>query len=442
MSEPARVRRVGGPLGALRRQPGWPVYLLFGGIPLWWVLGVSRFMLPVVGGAMLLSLLLRRNVRVPPSVAIWTLLLAWMLVSAVALDGTGRILGFLLRFSIYASVGIFFLYLYNAPRISARAIVLSLATFWVVAVVGGYLGMLFPDVSFHTPVERIIPGSLLANDYVHDMAHARFAEVQEVFGERTSRPAAFFTYTNGWGSGFALLAPFALAALAEIRSRRWKLLITASIAASIVPAIDSLNRGLWISLAVAALYVIARAVLGAHARLAVRLVAIAVVTVLVIAASPLGTVVGQRLQHGHSDEARQTLYGETFARAVESPLIGYGAPRPAESSGYLDSAGTQGQVLYLVFSHGFPGLILFYVWLAYTFAKSTRPSTPAAYAGHVTILIAAVQAPFYGLLGQMFIVAAGAVLALKGNLTAPARVPAGPRAAAAGRWSPDPLPAR
>ena len=427
---------------SLRRNPGWPVYLLFAGVPLWWVLGVSRFMLPVVGGVMLLSLLLRRNVRVPPSVAIWALLLAWMLLSAVALDGTGRILGFVLRFSIYASVGIFLLYLYNSPRITPRAIVLSLATFWAAAVVGGYLGILFPDVSFHTPVERLIPGSLLANDYVHDMAHARFAEVQEVFGERSSRPATFFTYTNGWGSGFALLAPFALAALAEIRSRRWKLLLILTIAASIVPAIDSLNRGLWISLVVAAVYVIARAVLGAKPRLAVRLIAIAAVSVLVIAASPLGTVVTHRLQHGHSNEARQTLYGETFARAMESPLIGYGAPRPAESSSYLDSAGTQGQVLYLVFSHGFPALVLFYLWLAYTFAKSSRPSTPAAYAGHVTLLIAAVQAPFYGLLGQMFIVAAGAVLALKGNLAAPARVPREVGGPSAARWSPEPLPAR
>jgi hypothetical protein len=441
MSKPPAAVRADGLLQSLRRQPSLPVYLLFAGVPLWWVLGVSRFMLPVVGGFMLLSLLLRRNVRVPPAVAIWALLLAWMLLSAVALDGTGRIFGFALRFSIYASAGIFLLYLYNS-QISPRAIVLSLATFWAAAVVGGYLGMLFPDVSFHTPVERLIPGSLLANDYVHDMAHARFAEVQDVLGERAARPATFFTYTNGWGSGFALLAPFALAALAEIRSRKWKLLLTLTIAASIVPAVDSLNRGLWISLAVAGVYVIARAVVGAKARLAVRLVAIAAITVLVVAASPLGAVVGQRLQHGHSDEARQTLYGETFARALESPLIGYGAPRPAETSGYLDSAGTQGQVLYLVFSHGFPGLVLFYVWLAYAFAKSTRPLTPAAYAGHVSILIAAVQAPFYGLLGQMFIVAAGAVLALKGNLAEPARVPVGSREASRGRWSPEPVPAR
>jgi polysaccharide biosynthesis protein PslJ len=441
MSAPPPALATGGLLQALRCHPNWPIYLLFAGVPLWWVLGISRFMLPVVGGFMLLSLLLRQNVRVPPSVAIWALLLTWMLLSAVALDGTGRIFGFALRFSIYTSVGIFLLYLYNS-RISPRAIVLSLATFWAAVVVGGYLGMLFPEVSFHTPAERFIPGSLLANDYVHDMAHARFAEVQDVLGEQSGRPATFFTYTNGWGSGFALLAPFALAAFAEIRTPRWKLLLAVTVAASIVPAVDSLNRGMWISLAVAAVYVIARAVVGAKARLAVRLVALAAITVLVIAASPLGSVVGQRLEHGHSDQARQTLYSETFARALDSPLIGYGAPRPAETSGYLDSAGTQGQVLYLVFSHGFPGLVLFYAWLAYTFAKSTRPSTPAAYAGHVTILIAAVQAPFYGLLGQLFIVAAGAVVALKGNLREPARVWVGSREPSAGRWSSEPLPAR
>jgi polysaccharide biosynthesis protein PslJ len=427
---------------ALRRHPGWPVYVLFAGVPVWWVLGVSRFMWPVVAVFMLLSLLVREDVRIPRSIAIWILLLAWMLVSALALDGMGRIFGFALRFSIYASVAIFFLYLYNSPRISARAIVLSLATFWVAVVVGGYLGMLFPEVSFHTVAERFIPGSLLANDYVHDMAHARFAEEQVVFGSTTWRPATLFSYTNGWGSTFALLAPFAIAAIAEARSRRWKCFLLVMIPLSIVPAIASLNRGLWVSLVVAGVYAIARVLVSGKPRVAIRVLAVAAVTLFVVAASPLGGLIDERLQHGHSNAARETLYGETFARVLDSPLIGYGAPRPAESSSYLASVGTQGQVLYLVFSHGFPGLVLFFMWLAYTFAKSTRPSTPAAFAGHVTLLIAAVQAPFYGLLGQMLIVAAAAVLAVRGNAPEAARVKRGSRGALARPWWPDPLPAR
>ena len=397
----------------LLRDPAWPVYALFLGLPIWWVLGIRHFMWPAVATFMGLSLLMRRGVRIPVSAAIWALLLSWMLVSAVALDNSGRIFGFMLRFSFYASAGIFLLYLYNSPRISSRAIVSALAGCWVLVVVGGYLGVLFPNVAFHTPIERVVPGSLLANSYIKDMTYARFAEVQTFLGFDVGRPATFFTYTNGWGSGYALLVPFAFAEMALTRSRPCRRVLRVTVVLSIVPVIVSLNRGLWICLGVAALYTVARFIGGRNAGGAVRLLALVGAVVLIIVLSPLGGLFQDRLAHGHSNGARESLYHETFARVKKSPLIGYGAPRRAESSGYLDSAGTQGQVLYLVFSHGYPGLIFFFAWLGHAFFRSTRLSSPAGLAGQATLLIAAVQAPFYGLLTQLFVIAAAAAVTLK-----------------------------
>jgi polysaccharide biosynthesis protein PslJ len=95
--------------------------------------------------------------------------------------------------------------------------------------------------------------------------------------------------------------------------------------------------------------------------------------------------------------------------------------------------GTQGQVLYLVFSHGYPGLLLFLAWLGHAFFRSARPRAPAALAGHVCLLIALVQAPFYGLLTQMVVIAAAAALAIRGN--APARTTAVAKRPAAPSWS-------
>jgi hypothetical protein len=427
----------------LRRHSNWPVYVLFLGVPVWWLLGVSRFMWPVVAGVMLLSLLLRRDVKIPGNLVIWALFLGWMLVSAVALDTTGRVFGFALRFSLYASVGIFFLYLYNAREISSRAIAFSLAGYWVMVVIGGYIGLMFPGLELTTPFERFVPGSLLTNDYVYDMVHARFAEVQDFLGYPIGRPATLFTYTNGWGSGFALLVPFAFAAIALTRSRGWKLALEITLVLSIVPVVASLNRGLWISLIVAGLYAVVRSLLAPGARGAVRWLAVLGAVALVITMSPLGGLLGERLANGHSNEARSTLYGETFARAADSPFIGYGAPRPAESSGYLDSAGTQGQVLYLVFCHGFPGLILFFVWLGHALKRSARAPTPAALAGHFALLITVVQAPFYGLLTQMFVVGAAAAVALRQDV--PVQAHAVSRADGGGwraGWMEQPLPAR
>jgi hypothetical protein len=399
-------------------------------------------MWPFVGAFMLVSLMLRPGIRIPGNLAIWVLFLAWMLVSAVALDSTGRVIGFALRFSFYASAGVLFLYLYNSPRISSRAILISLAGYWVLIVIGGYLGVFLPRVAFHTPIEHVLPGSLLANSYVHDMTYAKFAENQSFLGYPIGRPATFFTYTNGWGSGFALVAPFAIAAIAETRSARWRRVLVVTVVLSIVPVIVSLNRGLWISVIVAGLYVLLRLLGARDAAGARRFLGLVGVLAVLIAVSPLGSLVQQRLVNGDSNPARHALYQETFARVNDSPLIGYGAPRPAQASGYLDSVGTQGQVLYLVFSHGYPGLLLFLGWLVHAFLKSVRPPSPAAMAGHVTLLIALVQAPFYGLLTQIFVVAAAGALALRETDAARRRAVSPPaEPAVAQRWSKHPVPA-
>jgi len=400
-------------LAALRRDGSWPVYVLFLGIPVWWLLGVRHFMWPVVATGMALSLLQRKGVKLPATVAIWTLFLAWFVVTGVGLDTFGRLAGFALRFSFYASAGIFLIYLFNSPQITSRAIVQALAGFWVCVVIGGYLGVLFPTLEFHTPIEPFVPGALISNDYVHDMTHARFAEVQSFLGYPIGRPTTFFTYTNGWGSGFGLLLPFAFAAVAISKRGPWRRVLIVALAASVVPAIISLNRGLWISLLVAGIYVTLRFVAARHPARALRLLAGAGILAAVIFISPLGSLIGERLDHGQSNQARGALYQETFSRVAGSPLVGYGSPRPAEGSSYLDSVGTQGQVLYLVFSHGYPGLLLFFGWLAHGFFKSRWPTSPPQMAGHVALLIAAVQAPFYGLLVQMFVIVAAMVVALR-----------------------------
>ena len=54
---------------------------------------------------------------------------------------------------------------------------------------------------------------------------------------------------------------------------------------------------------------------------------------------------------------RSLLYEETFARTLESPIIGYGAPRPSLTSEI--TVGTQGALWNTMFCFGFVGLALF-----------------------------------------------------------------------------------
>ena len=394
---------------------GWQAYALFLPLPLWWALGLSHFIWPVIAAGLLLSLLLRaESLRLPRGFGIWLLFLAWMVASATQIDTVGRFAGFLLRLSIYVAATIVFLYLYNRREmVPARTIVYALAGYWLVVVGGGYLGIFFPNVSFTTPAAHLIPGSIANNQVVQDMITAKFADVQTFLGYPLGRPQTFFTYTNGWGSGFAFLTPFAFGAIAQTMSRTWRRIFQIGLVASVFPLIVSLNRGAWLSLGVAIAYVLIRLAWQQDVRALGRVVIGVAICSLVIVVSPLQGLIGQRLAHGQSNGARRALYAETFHRVAKSPILGYGAPRPAESQSYLDSVGTQGQLLYLMFSHGIPGVILFLAWFGVVFVRTARIRAGPGFWAHVAILIALVEAPFYTLSLQLVVIMVAAALALR-----------------------------
>lgn len=60
---------------------GWPLYLLFGLYPPWWLLGLSAFVWPVLAAPMAASLLMRDHVRAPRGFGLCLLFLALMLAS-------------------------------------------------------------------------------------------------------------------------------------------------------------------------------------------------------------------------------------------------------------------------------------------------------------------------------------------------------------------------
>src|SRR5690606_27872937 len=100
------------------------------------------------------------------------------------------------------------------------------------------------------------------------------AQLQEVLGYPTPRPAAPWGYTNLWGNNVLLLLPwFVLAGWTYARHRWQKIGMLATLAISVIPIIVSLNRGLWLGLAVAAGYAALRLALRG------RLLAIAALAV-------------------------------------------------------------------------------------------------------------------------------------------------------------------
>lgn len=375
------------------------MYLLVGSLPVWWLLGMGNFIWPLIAVGLGASIVLRRQATIPRGFGIWLLFLGFMLVSAGELDSASRGLAFAYRASLYLAATVVFIYVYNASRrrLSVSDLVNAFAFYWLCVVVGGWLGVLFPRVTFSSPMQSVMPQSLLQNVFVHDMVHLRLAVNASFLGYVEGRPVALFNYTNNWGAAFGFLVPFAVAAMLSAKSGLWRTTLRIALLLSVVPVVFSLNRGLWLGLILGAAYIAFR--YGQWGRLGAIMGLVAAIMVVgsMVVLTPLGPLVHDRFSSHNSNEIRSKLYSEATQRVMDSPVFGFGAPRPSDTVGGAPSVGTQSQLFLVLFSHGFPAVAAFIGFFLHALWRSRRvPPGPLLWI-HTAILIALVEAPYYEL---------------------------------------------
>jgi hypothetical protein len=378
----------------------WPLYALFAGFPVWWFLGLGSFIWPMMAVPMGFSLLARERVRVPRGFGLYLLFFMWMLASALQINGPDRMIGFAFRAMLYGSAGITCLYIYNAPKrlLPDSTVVRVMAFFWVIVVAGGLLGIMAPTWEFATLMEKLIPGRLLANEFVATLVHPTTAQIQTFLGYEVPRPRAPFVYTNDWGGNYALLIPFLVAGWSQMRSLFRRNLVRLLAVVSMLPVVFSLNRMLWLCLVVTAVYASFRFAMRGRKGGVQGVLAFAAVFLMVFTFGPTRQLIDDRIATPHSNQGRTILYKEAADSVQKSPMLGYGGPRPSQSNPNLPSVGTQGQFWLVLFSHGIPGALLFVSFFVYACWRTRKARSPMALWCHVVILIALVQMPFYGLL--------------------------------------------
>ena len=402
----------GGPVGeATRDLPAWPVLALLWGMPAWWALGMLPFATVIMAVPMVALLMLHRRVVVVPGILPWWAFVAWMIPCALMLDSLGRLLGFGVRFAQFASIAILLLYICNATRsLTSRRLLAGLTFVWLFVIVGGYLGMLWPDVTLTATIGRLLPGALRENEYIADLVFPPLAEIQTPWGaeEPFVRPSAPFAYTNGWGAAIAILTPIAVANALLRRSRGGVLVLVGGLLASIAPAVATSNRGLFIGLAVAIAYVVLRLAGRGQWLPVLGVAALSTALVVLLTLSGFLDAITARQDTVDTTEGRGSLYEETFVRTLDSPILGYGAPRPSFTSEI--TVGTQGMVWNALFCFGFVGLALFAVFLVGGLLRTWAAPTPAALWMHASVVAAIAMSIFYGLDRHMLTI--GIVLAL------------------------------
>jgi polysaccharide biosynthesis protein PslJ len=184
------------------------------------------------------------------------------------------------------------------------------------------------------------------------------------------------------------------------------------VALSVVPVVLSLNRGLWLSLAVGGIYAAVRLGATGHPRALIAAIAAIAVVIGVVAGTSLGDVVEQRAGPGHSDDARLDLYQQAIELTARSPVIGHGAPQESLRGGA--SVGTHGQLWLLLVSYGIPGTLLYLAWYATVLVRTRRPGDPMLTWMRTTLVISLVQLPYYEHLPvPLFVIVTAGALALR-----------------------------
>jgi hypothetical protein len=280
-----------------------------------------------------------------------------------------------------------------------------LAALWITLVAFGYLATLLPNLATPSPL-GILVGPLNRVEFVARLSEWRFAETQQFMGYPVPRPAAPFGSSNAWGSAMGLLTPFFLKSwivgVSPARRRRGVIIGLVGV----YPILVSVNRGLWLSLIVGGMYFAARRALrGRFAALAVLMAGMLAVAALLVL-TPAGGLVNDRLDKSEkSNSARSSLYERAWEGALESPLVGHGAPvfAPDLPEG-TPPVGTHGLIWYLMFIHGFLALGLFLVWLGTEVVLSGRLRTPLSWWVHLSLIATVVQMPYYGLMPHLVIV--------------------------------------
>jgi hypothetical protein len=395
-----------------RPLPAWPIAGVLLLYPLWWALGLGVLIFPLAAVPMA-ALLLRayiagRPVRLPPGFALWAVFLATVLVGVAVLGAepagavdehaSGRLFGAGYRVVQYAALTVLLVYAGNLTEaeLSRRRLVRLLAWLFVVTVAGGLLGVFAGHFEFTSPVELLLPSHVRGKGFVQSLVHPYAAQIMDVVRDAHPRPAAPWGYTNTWGNNFCLLVVWlAASAWGYPARRRTRVLALACLAVSVVPVVHSLNRGLWIGLGVAAVYVAVRLALAGRAWAIAGLGVAAAVLAAAVALTPLGGVVGARLDDGHSNGVRSFLMQRAVTGMAESPVVGFGSTRTTmggrnsitvgesaacERCGNF-TVGGNGQLWQLLFAHGLVGTAAYLGFFGYGLWRFRRDRSPIGIAG-------------------------------------------------------------
>ncbi len=357
------ARGDGGPAPSAERShafpAGWPLILALGGYAAVWAAGGRLFVWPLVDAYLAWWMFKHHTpLRAPRGFGIWLCFIAWSLLSVLVIEAPDRLVAWGYRESLYLSAAVILVFGVSVGRRHLPTRWIGLAIIWLFgsSVVLACVGLVVPDLTIPTLAELVLPRPLLSSQFVAEQVLGRVSATA-VFLDAV-RPVAPYGYTNEWGAAMGMLWPLTVYSLQWLRHPLSRALVVCLLALAVVPAVLSVNRGLWVSAMVAAAVVLFRSLTAGRVRLLIITMGMTVVVAAAVWLSPLRDALLGRVARPNLG-TRQTLVADAFDLVAQSPWFGLGAPQTALFSNDTNdvSVGTHGQFFTLLVSHGYPGVI-------------------------------------------------------------------------------------
>ena len=326
-------------------KPGWPLAVLYLGFPLWWALGLAQLIFFAMAAAMAVILYRQRPLRVPRGFALWLLFLVWMLAGVFLIranapghrSGRRHSAGSAASRCGRAGTSRSPSRCCTSPTRPARCRRSGSSGCWAGCSWSRPASGCWPCWPRRWSSGRrwrwCFPKQLVSTNFVRTLVHPSLSSSSDFLGYVQPRPTAPFPYSNAWGNNLALYLPFFVLAWFG-RDAGWRRKVgPVVLVAAIFPITFSLNRGLWISLALAAVYAAVRLAVNGRGRALQALVAAVLVGGLVFVSSPLYDTMLLRVETPHSNDRRAgTAETVVSVTAQGSPLVGYGTTRTMQGS--------------------------------------------------------------------------------------------------------------
>lgn len=340
-----------------------PLFILLIGYPVWWGLGVYMVGWGLVGALTLAWTWRNRDrILVPEGFGWFLVFLGWVLITAFTLTGSKYALSYSFRLVIYTTVILIGLQVFNLVYLGVlhpEQIQRWLLWVWACAIVMSLPGLITNStISVQSPFGAVLTKLGINNPFIEALTTVTLSNVDSLYG--IARPSPLFEFTNAWGAAMGVLTPLAIHAFVTATGKRERRLVGALLLLSLWPIVVSVNRGAWLSILLAVGYVVARRTFARDLRFAAASVIGLISLVVVVLATPLASVINERLQTSNTD-TRSNLYSAALDLAARSPLLGYGAPQSSAlvADNNNVSIGTHGQFWTILVSHGYVGVGLF-----------------------------------------------------------------------------------